>query len=66
MKGRYLKHFLTQVRNITGKRLTVPKMDCEPIIPIVQEIDTPQFKALFTPELIKLNDLFKKNNFQLR
>ncbi|KAM3716122.1 CCA tRNA nucleotidyltransferase 1 [Dirofilaria immitis] len=41
-------------------------MISEPIIPIVQKIDTPQFKALFTPELVKLNDLFKKNNFQLR
>ncbi|CAG9540206.1 unnamed protein product [Cercopithifilaria johnstoni] len=41
-------------------------MISEPITPIIQKIDTPQFKALFTPELVKLNDLFKTNNFQLR
>ncbi|KAL3985607.1 Poly A polymerase head domain family protein [Acanthocheilonema viteae] len=41
-------------------------MISEPIVPITRKIDTPQFKALFTPELIKLNDLFKNNNFQLR
>ncbi|EFO23490.1 hypothetical protein LOAG_04995 [Loa loa] len=41
-------------------------MISEAIVPVVQKIDTPQFKALFTPELIKLNDLFKRNNFQLR
>uniref|UniRef100_A0A0R3RZX7 PolyA_pol domain-containing protein n=1 Tax=Elaeophora elaphi TaxID=1147741 RepID=A0A0R3RZX7_9BILA len=41
-------------------------MISEPIVPVVQKIDTPQFKALFTPELVKLNDLFRKNNFQLR
>ncbi|VDK83077.1 unnamed protein product [Litomosoides sigmodontis] len=41
-------------------------MISEPITPAIRKIDTPQFKALFTPELVKLNDLFKKNNFQLR
>ncbi|VDK73682.1 unnamed protein product [Onchocerca ochengi] len=66
MKEHYLKYLLLQIRNITGKKVIVPKMISEPIVPIVQKIDTPQFKALFTPELIKLNDLFKKNNFQLR
>nr|CRZ24724.1 BMA-HPO-31 [Brugia malayi] len=66
MRGYCLKYLLLQIRNISGKQLIVPKMFAEPIVPIVQKIDTPQFKALFTPELIKLNDLFKKNDFQLR
>uniref|UniRef100_A0A1I8EXZ9 Poly A polymerase head domain-containing protein n=1 Tax=Wuchereria bancrofti TaxID=6293 RepID=A0A1I8EXZ9_WUCBA len=66
MRGNCLKYLLLQIRNISGKQLIVPKMVSEPIVPIVQKIDTPQFKALFTPELIKLNDLFKKNDFQLR
>jgi len=30
------------------------------------KIDTPEFKALFTPELTQLGDLFKKENYELR
>ncbi|EPB69722.1 tRNA nucleotidyltransferase/poly(A) polymerase family protein, partial [Ancylostoma ceylanicum] len=30
------------------------------------KIDTPEFKSLFTPQLNKLSDLFRKNNYELR
>ncbi|VDN07833.1 unnamed protein product [Thelazia callipaeda] len=68
MKGRLLNCFLTQCRIITGRKskLIVPQMISERIVPITRKIDTPQFRALFTPELNKLNDLFVKNKFQLR
>lgn len=31
-----------------------------------QMIDTPAFKALFTPELKQLSDLFEKNSYEIR
>lgn len=36
------------------------------ITPRRMKIDSPKFRALFTPELIKLNNLFIANKFQLR
>jgi hypothetical protein len=30
------------------------------------KIDTPEFRALFTPELRQLADLFKRENYELR
>lgn len=66
MREHCLRDLLLQIRSITGKQVIFPRMTSEPITPTIRKIDTPQFRALFTPELVKLNDLFKKNNFQLR
>ncbi|XP_011504428.1 PREDICTED: CCA tRNA nucleotidyltransferase 1, mitochondrial isoform X2 [Ceratosolen solmsi marchali] len=34
--------------------------------PVIKILDTPEFKSLFTPELIHLSNIFKKYNFELR
>uniref|UniRef100_A0A0N5AFK8 PolyA_pol domain-containing protein n=1 Tax=Syphacia muris TaxID=451379 RepID=A0A0N5AFK8_9BILA len=34
--------------------------------PFTMKIDTPLFHSLFTPEMLKLNKMFKDNHFQLR
>ena len=34
--------------------------------PIVKKLDTPEFKSIFTQELMELITLFKKHNHELR
>lgn len=34
--------------------------------PIVTKLDTPEFKAIFTPELDELVNLFNKYNYEIR
>ncbi|CEF63237.1 CCA tRNA nucleotidyltransferase 1, mitochondrial [Strongyloides ratti] len=38
----------------------------KPIIPKTKHIDSKNFKELFTPELVKLSELFKNNGFEIR
>ncbi|VDN25039.1 unnamed protein product [Gongylonema pulchrum] len=71
MRERWFKHLLQQVRKVTTpsfekSKAIRPKMITERLVPLTRKLDTPEFRALFTPQLIKLNDLFRKNDFQLR
>ncbi|MFH4974233.1 hypothetical protein AB6A40_000942 [Gnathostoma spinigerum] len=47
------------------KKIRISQMT-EKIEPKTMRIDSPQFRAIFTPELMKLNEIFKKNNYELR
>lgn len=34
--------------------------------PVIMTLDTPQFKSIFTENLIKLYDIFQKHNYEIR
>lgn len=34
--------------------------------PVIMTLDTPQFKSIFTENLIKLHDIFERHNYEIR
>ncbi|XP_043272776.1 CCA tRNA nucleotidyltransferase 1, mitochondrial [Venturia canescens] len=34
--------------------------------PVIKKLDTPEFQSIFTPELNKLSEIFKKYNYEMR
>ncbi|CAI2354130.1 unnamed protein product [Caenorhabditis sp. 36 PRJEB53466] len=49
-----------------SKHLKTPAYVMQQIQPITQKIDSDEFRRLFTPQLLKLRDLFAKRDFELR
>lgn len=54
--GHFRRRFLSSSRSFDIKRKD----------PVIMILDSPEFKALFTPELTALADIFKKYNYEIR
>ncbi|XP_067000884.1 CCA tRNA nucleotidyltransferase 1, mitochondrial [Anabrus simplex] len=62
------KHYLGRSFQLIKRKLhefaPVKRMSGES--PVILKLDTPEFKAIFTPELTTLASLFKENGYELR
>lgn len=54
------------IRKSSTKKARIPAYSMEAIQPKIVKIENDDFRALFTPELLKLRDLFAKRNYELR
>lgn len=51
----------TSIDNLRAMAVPISRPD-----PLIMKLDTPEFKSIFTNELVYLNDLFKQHGYELR